>query len=221
MVSFTLGTQIIVMTCYEPHAHLTWRPPHIALAHHMLKPIHTASSNCPSLGGYSQEKNWIALQASFFRQALGRLDLINNHIEAGQLIIIPFWPNIGFQGEQGIIHVPVDTILETTAPNTPDNKPENPPEYHCLSPPPPHTFAEVLSGSARNSAPSESSEGTYIKENASRTLSEVLVEINQIVQRINGEINMHFMDLCTMICIKLTLYIVITITIYTNWSLLW
>ena len=79
----------------------------------------------------AEDKNKLGFQTSFFRQALVRSDLINNQIEVGQLPIIYFWPNQDFI-EQGIIHVPAEVILETTAPNTPNNAPEQLPSYQNL-----------------------------------------------------------------------------------------
>ena len=90
-------------------------------------------------------------------------------MEAGQLAIIYFWPNQDHL-EQGIIHLHVEIILDTTTPNTPDNMLEQPPSYQNLSPPPPPEV-EPLEASARNTAPSKSSVETYIKE-ASQTSSD-------------------------------------------------
>ena len=56
-----------------------------------------------------EDKNKLCLQTSIFRQALGRSDLADNQVEAGQLAIVYFWPNTDFQA-QGIIHVPVGVI---------------------------------------------------------------------------------------------------------------
>ena len=99
------------------------------------------------------------------------MDLVNNPIEAGRLVIVYFWPNTEYQ-IQGVIHMPAEVLL-TTAPNTPDNEPGNPLEYCNLSPPPPRDVKppEAL---ARKTVPSESSDETYIEE-VSQTSSDKLI----------------------------------------------
>ena len=105
----------------------------------------------------------------------------------GWLAIIYFWPNTEYQ-EQGIIHVPTEVILDTTAPNTPNNEPNNPPDYHNILPPPP-CEVEPLEASARNTTPSKSSDKSYIEE-ASQSSSDIQREITQIIQRVQNSINL-------------------------------
>ena len=134
----------------------------------------------------AEERNKIALQTSFFRQALGRSDLANNQVEAVQLAIIYFWPNQDYL-EQGIIHVPAEVILDTTAPNTPDNVLELLLSYQNLPPPPPQEV-KPLEALARNTTPSESSDKTYVKD-TSQTSSDIQWEVNSAIKRAKNLIN--------------------------------
>ena len=135
----------------------------------------------------TEERNWLILQSSFFRKALGRLDLAESRVEAGQLVIIYFWPNLEHREQQGIIHIPVEVILDTTAPNTPENKQDSPPTY-CNIPPPPPRLGGYHEASARNTAPSESSDETEVS-GASQNSSEIQREINLTIQRAQDSIN--------------------------------
>ena len=65
----------------------------------------------------AEERNKIALQTSFFRQVLSKLDLINNQVKAGQLAIVYFWPNQDFM-EQGTTHIPTEVILDRSEEHT-------------------------------------------------------------------------------------------------------
>lgn len=102
-------------------------------------------------------RNQIILQVENFRQAIPWLNLLNNLIATGRLIIVYYWPNIE-EKSQGIIHILPKVILDTTAPNTPQNKTKMPLQYNQVSPPPPQL--EAFEASARNTAPSETSEDT-------------------------------------------------------------
>ena len=121
-------------------------------------------------------RNQLILQTSFFRQALGRSDLIENRVEAGQLVIIYFWPNLEHREQQGIIHIPVEGILGTTASNTPKQDQDSPTDYCTISPPPPH-LGRYHIASARNSTPSESSDETEVS-GVSQTESQVQQEVD-------------------------------------------
>lgn len=74
---------------------------------------------------------------------LGQLDLVDNSVEAGQLVIVYFWPNSEFQDLEESVFASPEVILDTTAPNTLDNGPDDsPPDYPHLSPLPPHLTPE-------------------------------------------------------------------------------
>ena len=98
--------------------------------------------------------------------------------------------------------MPVEVILETTAPNTPNNKPGNTPEYCNLSSPPPREV-EPLEALARNTTQFESSDETDI-EVVSQTSSDIQREINIMIQRVQNSINLDqptfdgftYRDLC-------------------------
>ena len=136
----------------------------------------------------TEERNWLILQSSFFRQALGRLDPAENGVEAGQLVIIHFWPNLAHREQQGIIHIPVEVRLDTTTPNTPNNEQDSPPDYCNLSPPPPH-LGRYHEAYARNTTPSESSDGTEVS-GASQNSSEIQWEVDTAIQRAQSSMNL-------------------------------
>ena len=123
----------------------------------------------------TEVRNWLILQTSFFRQALGRSDLAKNRVEAGRPVVIYFWPNLEHREPQGIINIPAEVILDTTAPNTPKTEQDSPPDYRTVSPPPPH-IGRYHEASAQNSAPSPDESNV---SGASQMSSQVQREIDQ------------------------------------------
>ena len=140
----------------------------------------------------SEERNQLILQTSFFRQALGRSDLAKNRVETRQLVIIYFWPNLEHREQQGIVHIPVEVILDTTAPNTntpkPKTKQDSPPDYQTVSPPPPPRLGRYHEASARNSTPSKTSEDTEVPREL-QTDEHIQWEIDRAIYRVQHSID--------------------------------
>ena len=134
----------------------------------------------------SEERNQLILQTSFFRQALGRSDLANNRVEARRLVIVYFWPNLEHRETQRIIHIPVEVILDTTAPNTHGPEQDSPPDYQTVSPPPPH-LGGYHKASTWNTAPLP--DETEVS-GASQTSLQIQREIDQAIFRAQHSIDL-------------------------------
>ena len=103
-------------------------------------------------------------------------------------MVVYFWPNQEHREEQGIIHVPVEVILDTTTPNTPKPKQDSPPDYHNISPSPPY-LGRYHEASTRNTAPSESSDKTEVS-GVSQMSSPIQQEVDLAIYRAQHSINL-------------------------------